>query len=273
MNLLEAAERLLREAQEPLHVREIAARAAERGLISGPAHSIDLVYAGLRRAIEGAGEGSPVVQAGPGAFALREWPAAAPRADTESRPETVTRITVEIEQEEAPAEAMPLAPQTIGAHIVSLVREQPEHPLFARVHAYLRGLLGWGALNVLGGLALVFRPRSSMAAGLSSALLDWGAAQAALAVVGLEQVQNEDRDAADGILDEPAIAERRAWYRQAADALAAAGAVATILGLVFGLSGRQRARTRGRALGILTQGSFLITLSLVDRLLHRPNEE
>ena len=177
MNLLEAAERLLREAQEPLHVREIAARAAERGLISGPAHSIDLVYAGLRRAIEGAGEGSPVVQAGPGAFALREWPAAAPRADTESRPETVTRITVEIEQEEA-VEAMPRRRRPSG-RTSSPGPRSPSIPCLP-AHAYLRGLLA-SALNVL-RLALVFRPRSSMAAGPSALLI--GAPQAALAVVG-----------------------------------------------------------------------------------------
>jgi len=265
MELLEAAERLLVEAGGPLHVREIAGRAAEEGLIETPVYAVDTVYTGLRRAIAEAGTGSPVVETPPGTFTLREWQ---PVADEALR--TSARITVELEQGGEPLSTRPeREPQAIWSHVAALVREEPALPLYARAHAYLRGLLAWGVLNVLGGLALVFRPRSSLAAGLSSALLDWGASQAALALVGLDQVHSEDRDAAAGILDGPALAERRAWYRQAEYALAVGGAVAAVVGLVFGLLGKQRPRTRGRALGILTQGSFLVTLSLVDRLLHR----
>lgn len=269
MKLLDAAERLLVEAGGPLHVREIARRAAEEGLIGTSVLAVDTVYAGLQRAVAEAGAGAPVIETPPGTFTLRDWRGVAEEAEEADR-----RITVELEPEEEPfAASSAQEPRALWAHVVALVREEPALPLYARAHAYLRGLLAWGALNVLGGLALIFRPRSSLAAGLSSALLDWGASQAALALVGLDQVHSEDRDAAAGILDEPALAERRAWYRQAEYALGAAGAVAAIVGLVFGLLGKQRPRTRGRALGILTQGSFLVTLSLVDRLLHRARGE
>ena len=227
----------------PLHVREIAGRAAEEGLIETPVYAVDTVYTGLRRAIAEAGTGSPVVETPPGTFTLREWQ---PVADEALR--TSARITVELEQGGEPLSTRPeREPQAIWSHVAALVREEPALPLYARAHAYLRGLLAWGVLNVLGGLALVFRPRSSLAAGLSSALLDWGASQAALALVGLDQVRartaTPPRDP-----DEPpspsAAPVRRpvrwgggAWRRR---------------GLVFGLLASAAPRARGH----LTQGSF-----------------
>ena len=256
MNLLDTAEHLLRQAGGPLHVAEITRQAAEQGLMAVPVHSVDLVYAGLQRAIGEAGPRSPVVQRESGILALREWTSSATAARLDRCP---GRLVVEVEAEASPSRPAATA-RALGAHVLSLIRQRPRQPAHARVHGYLRGLLGWGILNILGGLTLALRPRGSVSAGLSSTLLDWGSGQAALALGGLAQVQSEDRDAAAGILDGEALAERAGWYDQIGHALAVLGGVALVLGLLLGLTGRRAPRTRGRALGLLTQGSFLLTL-------------
>ena len=267
MKLLDAAERLLVEAGGPLHVREIARRAAEEGLIGTSVLAVDTVYAGLQRAVAEAGAGAPVIETPPGTFTLRDWRGVAEEAEEADR-----RITVELEPEEEPfAASSAQEPRALWAHVVALVREEPALPLYARAHAYLRGSWPGGAERPRragahipaplepGGGALVGAPRL-------------GASQAALALVGLDQVHSEDRDAAAGSWTSrpsPSAAPGTArpstrWGRRGGGAS---------MGLVFGLLGKQRPRTRGRALGILTQGSFLVTLSLVDRLLHRARGE
>jgi hypothetical protein len=122
-------------------------------------------------------------------------------------------------------------------------------------------------VNILGGLTLATRPRTTFASGLARSMLVGGAAQTVASLAALDEVQREDATLSTASAD--ALSEAEARYTRSADVAATLGAVLAILGVVLGLLGRRSARTRGRGLGLLTQGSFLLTLASTDRWLRR----
>jgi len=276
MNLLEAAQSLLRQAGVPLHVRDIAQSAEEQGLIEmANVRSLDLVHEGLLRAIENAGDDSPIVQVGSSVFALREWEEAEEYApETEPLPArtpdhgTVPSVEpIELEPElELSFERLPPW-QSVFDRVQTLVRQRPQTPFYARSQGFLLGLFGWGVLNVLGGLALAFRPKSKFKSGLAATLLSWGSANALTSLVGMERVAEDDAQVASGEVSRKSLDRRMAWYREATEILSTVGALAGIAGLVLGLFSHRDSRTRGRGLGLLTQGSFLATLTAANRFL------
>lgn len=90
MHFLEAAHRILREAGEPLHYREITRRASEQGLIqtSGrtPAATMNAqLTVSINRATQG-GSPSPFYRAARGMISLVEWQTPEPAAPTPRAP-------------------------------------------------------------------------------------------------------------------------------------------------------------------------------------------
>lgn len=86
MTFLDAAHEILRQAEQPLHYREITRRALEQGLIESrgktPEATMNAQLAtNIKRAVEG-GPPSRFVRVGRGVFGLREWGETVPIAPT-----------------------------------------------------------------------------------------------------------------------------------------------------------------------------------------------
>jgi len=280
MNLLEASEFLLREAGASLHVRDIARRAEEQGLVeTACVHALDLFYEGLERSIEQAGSDSAVVRVGEGIYALRQWEeAVGPAPETEAfglppkgEAEPFAE-PIELEPElELSFERMP-AWRPALQQVQALLRQRPATPFYARVQGFLQGLFGWGVLNMLGSIALRFRRGSKVSSGLASALFSWGSAHALVSMATMKRVADDDAMVTNGTIGRKALDQRMNWYRDSVEALSIVGTIVGAVGLLLGVFCRRDSRTRGRGLGMLTQGAFLVTLTGAIRFLREHRE-
>ncbi|GIX08204.1 MAG: hypothetical protein KatS3mg115_2607 [Candidatus Poribacteria bacterium] len=110
LTILQAAERVLREAGEPLHVDEIARRIIEGGLWRGESKTPQWSVAGSVYASMKHDESSPFVKVKPGIIGLREWIEEPPSGQETTPPP-------EPAPQEAPSDALVAAIQEVRERI------------------------------------------------------------------------------------------------------------------------------------------------------------
>ncbi len=191
MKFAEAAEIVLSQAGKPLHFREITERAIGLQLIEADGKTPwNSMNGTLRRLIRQKGDEVPIVSLGDGLFALRAWgvvprplpgpgtpalqaPTATPRASG------ACRVQITRPQYLFPADYKWRA---IIRETRERLQQQPQLPLYRQVQRGLVGLLVWGLVSLLNGLALLAGGHSAFAEGLANQLMLWGAAHSVLAL-------------------------------------------------------------------------------------------
>lgn len=277
MNFAEAAVYVLEQAGEPLHFRDITQRAVDQGLIEvegqTPWNSMNGV---LRRTIRRHPDEAPFVSLGEGLFGMRAWGLenVEDLSEDDRAPAVAGRIIISKRawaQQRAGATLPSLATQLRGWSERGrvLVTRHPSYAPYAQLSMALRGLLVWGLSSLLSGLVLVLGQGSPFLRGLVAQFLAWGAANTGLAVAGLAQLGQSDTAVAAGQVNRKRVNVQIERYRRLLAIGATAGALATLTGFGLRHAGQSHSRSRGAAIGLLTQGSFWLLLGTLSRWLLR----
>jgi hypothetical protein len=275
MTYTEAAEYVLKQAGQPLHFREITRRAIAQGLIEVEGQTPwNSMNGTLRRSIRTQGDSLAVIALGDGRFALRAWglpveTAGAPQQETGSG-QAAAKGQV------GWATGSGLGPLglkwwALGRRLWDLLtRRQTTLPANAPLEGSLRAALIWGGANALSGLALLAGRTSPLTRGLGRQLLSGGLAHGALAVWALDGVIGQDEALAAGRAPAAGALAERGWMRQAHGLAVAAGAAMVLTGL-GACHARQDTANRGRGVGRVIQGSFMLLLAAAGLWRKRQN--
>ncbi|MHB0859041.1 MAG: winged helix-turn-helix domain-containing protein [Anaerolineae bacterium] len=148
-------------------------------------------------------------------------------------------------------------PEQTGA----LLARGPAHPFFVQIYAALRGMLAWGLCSILSSLALLLGRQGPFLSGLATQWLLWGAANTVVALNGLDNVLKQDAAVSAGQVTRKTMGARAAWYTQLFALGTGLGLGTLLIGLVLRHAGGHESRTRGAGVGLITQGTFLLTLA------------
>jgi restriction system protein len=196
MTFLDAAHEILKQADQPLHYREIARRALELGLIESkgktPEATMNAQLATNIKRVAGSGPPSPFVRIGRGIFGLREWGQAMPTAsisDEQPQPSYLTykeaglRVLREVGQplsaqeithraiEEGLINPQGLTPDaTMAAQLYTDINRRRAASLFRKEGRNLFGLAEWEK-GVSGIVRLATRQRQEVKRRLHERLL------------------------------------------------------------------------------------------------------
>ncbi|MHB1295071.1 MAG: winged helix-turn-helix domain-containing protein [Anaerolineae bacterium] len=151
--------------------------------------------------------------------------------------------------------------QSVPEQAGGLLAREPEHPYFVQIYTALRGMLAWGLCSVLSSLALLFGKQGPFLAGLATQWLLWGSANTVVAINGLDNVLRQDAAVSAGQVTRKTMDARSAWYTQLFALGTGLGLGTLLIGLVLRNAGGRDSRTRGAGVGLITQGTFLLTLA------------
>ena len=269
MTYTEAAEKVLTQAGQPLHFREITRRAIAQGLIEVEGRTPwNSMNGTLRRAIRTQSDSLPIVALGDGRFALSAWGlpaddigASDSAADQATDDDAMTGAGLKWWAKGEPISPLGLKWWALGQRLWALLTQRTSAlPANVPLEGALRALLIWGGANLLSGLALLVGRTAPLTRGLGQQLLSGGATHAALALGALEAVVSQDEAVAAGRAPAARLTSQRAWLRQAYGLGALVGAFTLLRGLGASHAREDTAR-RGRGVGRVIQGSFMLLLA------------
>ena len=275
MTYTEAAEYVLKQAGQPLHFREITRRAIAQGLIVVEGHTPwNSMNGTLRRAIRTQGDTLSIVSLGDGRFALRAWGlpiesigASDDAAEGADEPE-VDSSGLKWWAKTASVSPSGLKWWAVLERLRDLItRRSTVLPANAPLEGTLRALLVWGATNLASGLALSIGRGSPLTRGLGKQLISGGVTHSALALWALESVVRQDEAVAAGRAPASSLVAQHSWLRQLYGLGAAVGTVTLLSGLAAPHA-RQDTAQRGRGLGRVIQGSFVLLLAAASLCRH-----
>lgn len=265
MNFAEAAVQVLSEAGTPLHFRDITRRAMERGLVEiqglTPWNSMN---GALRRVIRAQGSHSPVVSLGEGKFALRAWNLPGEEvllSDDDDEPAVAGSVTVSprIQQAIEPGlRALVDKGIQTARRIAGLM--VPVADEYKPLHSKLSAIFSSGLFSILWGLVLS-SGRKPASLGMANAMLVMGCAESAATAVGLQQLNESERDAAAGVMSTRQVRTQINAYQHILGYGPAIGAAAFTLGFLMSIGAPAGTRTRGAGAGLMTHGALLALLT------------
>lgn len=258
MNYVEAASKILQDAGEPLHFREITKRVIDQNLVEvqgqTPWNSLN---GALRRHIRSQGKEALIVSLGDGKFGLREWGLLGEELLTEDDeaevPGSIT-ISPRIGQDPMPGwrSLLTKGMRSVRQMATLLVPVAPE---YKPLHFTLSSLFGSGLFSILYGLLSSSSKPASR--GLSNQMLLWGIGESAAAAVGLQQLTETEHDVVAGKLSMRKVQTQITAFERLLGYGTALGATAFVLGMALRLGAPSNTRTRGAGSGLMTHGLLL----------------
>lgn len=130
-----------------------------------------------------------------------------------------------------------------------------------------RGLIRWALLSILSGAAMLWRG-SAFLRGVGEQFVGWGGVNLAIAIFGLvgarRRAQDPETMQPDALERERTRLVRLLWINAALDVLYILGGRRAMIA-----KGAQDERWRGRGLGIMIQGGFLLFFDVYHALIGR----